>query len=376
MVKLFVLVALLVGLSVQVSAAEVEYPTLAIGASAPDFKLPAIDGKTYSLRDFQKSPILVMIFTANHCPTAQAYEERIKTLVTDFRSKGVAFVAISPNDPGAVRLDELGWSDLSDSFDEMKLRAEHKKYNFPYLYDGETQQVSKTYGPKVTPHVFIFDKQRKLRYVGRIDEDERRPDSIKSPDARNAIEALLKGAPVPVETTRTVGCSVKWSDKRESVKQAFAEWAKEEVKLETVNAAKLEELLKNKTDKIRLVNVWATWCGPCVIEFPELVTMHRMYRHREFELITLSADDIGNKDAALAFLKKQQASSQNLIFEGNTYALFETLDKVAGGKTSSGALPSTLIIKPGGEVQYRREGRIDPLVVKREIVKFLGNTYR
>ena len=376
MVKMLVCLLLLAGLSVSLSAAETDYPTLAIGASAPNFSLPGTDGKTHTLKDFQASPILVIIFTANHCPTAQAYEERIKKLVNDYRGKGVAFVAISPNDPGAVRLDELGWTDLGDSFEEMKLRAEHKHYNFPYLYDGKTQQVSKAYGPKATPHVFIFDKERKLRYVGRIDEDERHPDRVQSQDARNAIEALLKGAPVPVETTRTFGCSVKWSDKRESVKAAFAEWAREEVKLEVAGPAQIEELLKNKTDKIRVINVWATWCGPCVVEFPDLVTMNRMYRHREFELVTLSADDVENKEKALAFLKKQQASTRNLIFDGNPYKLFEALDKVAGGKMSSGALPYTLIIKPGGEVQYRREGAINPLVVKREIIKFLGNTYR
>src|SRR5688572_16557927 len=105
--------------------------TLAIGSKAPDFKLPGVDGKTYSLASFSKSKLLVIIFTCNHCPTAQAYEDRMIQLTKEYTPKGVAFLAISPNDPDAVRLDELGYSDMGDTFDEMKLRSKQKKYNFP-----------------------------------------------------------------------------------------------------------------------------------------------------------------------------------------------------------------------------------------------------
>src|SRR5258705_2525686 len=119
---------------------------LKIGAKAPDFNLPGVDGKTYSLKDFADAKILVIVFTCNHCPTAQAYEQRIIKLHEDFKDKGVALVAISPNDPTAVRLDELGYTDLSDSFEEMKIRARERGYKFPYLYDGETQSTAKAYG--------------------------------------------------------------------------------------------------------------------------------------------------------------------------------------------------------------------------------------
>jgi hypothetical protein len=116
--------------------------TLAIGSKAPDFTLPGVDGKNYSLKDFDSYKILTIVFSCNHCPTAQAYEDRIKQLVTDYKSKGVGVVVISPNDPLSVRLDELGYTDLSDSFDEMKIRSKDKEYNFPYLYDGETSATS------------------------------------------------------------------------------------------------------------------------------------------------------------------------------------------------------------------------------------------
>ena len=129
--------------------------TLEIGSPAPDFRLPGVAGKTYSLDTFRDAEILVVVFTCNHCPTAQAYENRIKQLVTDYKAKKVAVVVISPNDPKAVRLDELGYSDLSDGFEEMKRRAKDHGFNFPYLYDGEDQRVSRAYGPVATPHVFV-----------------------------------------------------------------------------------------------------------------------------------------------------------------------------------------------------------------------------
>src|SRR5690348_9977585 len=206
---------------------------LAIGSKAPDFSLPAVDGKTYSLNDFSSYKVLTIIFTCNHCPTAQAYEERIKQLVTDYQSKGVAVVAISPNDPLCVRLDEMGYTDLGDSFDEMKIRARDKNFNFPYLYDGEKSQVSMKYGPQATPHVFVFDQARNLKYTGRIDDGEK-PGTAKTHDTRNAIEALLKDQPVAVEKTKTFGCSIKWPSKRDYADAAPGEWAKEKVTIDEI----------------------------------------------------------------------------------------------------------------------------------------------
>ena len=355
-----------------VGAAPEEVKTLEIGAKAPNFALPGVDGKTHRLSEFNKAKVLVIVFTCNHCPTAQAYEERIKKLAADYRDKGVALVAISPNDPKAVRLDELGYTDLSDSLPEMKIRAKDKGFKFPYLYDGDKQEVSKAYGPVSTPHVFVFDSERKLRYVGRVDDNEKRPDEVKSQDARNAIEALLAGKSVPVEKTKTFGCSIKWSDKRDSVKQAFEKWAQEPMKLDTISLDGVKMLLKNDGKNLRVVNIWSTTCGPCVVEFPELVEINRMYRGREFEMVGINLDGPAAKDKVQAFLEKNQASFVNHIYEGkDVYALIETVDP-----KWPGAIPYTLLIKPGGEVIYRHLGSLDPLEVKKAIVEYLGRTYK
>jgi len=141
------------------------------GLQPRTFCLPGVDGRTHCLRDYAASKVPVIAFTCNHCPTAQLYESRLKRLAADYADKGVTIVAIQPNSPKAVRLDEMGYTDVGDSFEEMTLRGAYRHFNFPYLYDGETQKVSRAYGPSATPHLFIFDGERKLRYQGRIDNN-------------------------------------------------------------------------------------------------------------------------------------------------------------------------------------------------------------
>ncbi len=345
--------------------------TLRIGQRAPDFNLPGVDGRNYKQADFSDADVLVVIFTCNHCPTAQAYEERIIKLAADYKNKGVALIAISANDPRAVRLDELGYSDMNDSFEDMKIRAKDMGYNFPYLYDGDNQKVSLAYGPARTPHVFIFDRQRKLRYVGRVDDSEK-PKRVKSHDARNAIEALLKGRRVPVETTKTIGCSIKWSNKRESAKQSFERWARESVAVEMTDAKSIKELVKNDSGKLRLVNVWAIWSGPSVKQLQEFVTINRMYRKRDFELITISADSPSRRNRVLSSLKKQQVSCKNYLFDSeDEYQLMAAVDK-----DLLGGIPYTILIQPGGKVIYRSVGIIEPLELKKTIVGYVGRYYK
>jgi peroxiredoxin len=230
--------------------------SLEIGDRAPGFELPGVDDRQYSLADFADAKLLLIIFTCNHCPTAQAYESRIIQLHADYKDRGVALVAINPNDDRALRLDELGYTDLGDSFSDMKLRAKERGFAFPYLNDGETQKAAAAYGVVATPQVFLFDSERKLRYVGRIDDSDVR--EVKSHDARNAIEALLAGKPVHVEKTRTFGCSTKWSDKRADAQAAIEKWNREPVTVTALDEADLTKLVKNNTENLLLVNVWAT----------------------------------------------------------------------------------------------------------------------
>lgn len=361
-------VAILLGATIAHAAPE-GFTELHIGDAAPDFNLPGVDGKNHQLADFAGAKLLLVIFTCNHCPTAQAYESRIIQLHKDYQERGVALVAISPNDDQALRLDELGYTDLGDSFEDMKLRAAERGFEFPYLYDGETQDTALAYGVVATPQVFLFDADRKLRYVGRIDDSEVK--TVQSHDARNAIDALLAGQPVPVETTRTFGCSTKWSEKRKDAEESLAKWNEEPVDLESLDEAALEKLAANDADQLLVVNVWATWCGPCVKELPEFVTVNRMYRGRRFRLVTICLDEPEQRADALAVLQKNHVSCTNY------FPSFTDRDRLADllDKEWKGPLPYTILIAPGGKVLYRQNEEIDPLQLRREIVQVLGRTY-
>ncbi len=340
-----------------------EHPTLAIGSPAPDFSLPGIDGKVHRLSEYSKSPVLVIVFTCDHCPTAQLYESRIKKLASDYQDKGVTLVAINPNDPDAVQLSELGYTDLSDRLDDMKIRAEYRAFNFPYLYDGETQATSRAYGPKATPHVFVFDGERKLRFEGRIDSSQRES-LVKTQDTRNAIDALLEGKSVPVDHTGVFGCSTKWKSKQAARRAELKKIEAEPVTVEMADAAALKKLRSNPTGKVLLVIFWATWCGPCLSEFPDLQNTWRMYRGRDFEMVTVSANLPDEKLGVIKALEKQQASSKNLQFASDdTYAMQAAFDP-----SWEAGVPFTMLIAPDGKEIYQKQGEIDVLELRRIIL--------
>ncbi len=350
-----------------------DHKTLEIGSKAPDFKLPGIDGKMYNLSSFSKSKILVILFTCNHCPTAQAYEERMIALTKNYSPQGVAVVAIMPNDAKSVQLNELGYADVGDTFEEMKQHAKSKHFNFPYLYDGETEAVSKMYGPIATPHIFIFDKDRKLRYQGRIDDVEKPSGTPKNLDAQNALEDMLAGREVAVKTTKVFGCSIKWAEKEDLVAKSDIDWAKQPVTLDTIGEAGIKDLLKNDSDRLRLINVWATWCGPCVNELPSFVTINRMYRRRDFEFITISADNPEKQASVLRTIKGLQLANTNYLFNtDDKYKLIEAVDP-----KWTGALPYTILVEPGGKIVYAKQGAINPAEMKKMIVenRMIGRFY-
>jgi thiol-disulfide isomerase/thioredoxin len=338
-------------------------PTLAIGSLAPDFCLPGVDGETHCLKDYAASKLLVIAFICNHCPTSQLYETRIKQLAEDYKQKGVTLVAIEPNNPDAVRLNEMGYTDVGDSLDEMKIRAAYRHFDFPYLYDGETQKVSTAYGPTATPHIFIFDAERKLRYEGRIDDNTREP-LVTKRDARAGLDALLAGEPVAVSKTPSVGCSTKWLYKEAGRRKEIEEIEKKPVTVKPVTAEELKTLRKNTTGKLLLVDFWATWCEPCREELPEFETMYRMYGRRAFDFVTVSINYPDEQAGVLKALTSEHATSTNLIL-GST-DIYSQL--VAFDPKWSAAVPYTLLIRPDGEVVYKSQGSVDALQLKRLII--------
>ncbi len=360
---------------------------LEIGSQAPDFSLPGIDGKDYSLADFADSEVLAVLFTCNHCPSAQGAEERIQAIIDAFPREDFSLVAISSSDPAGVRINELGYSIFDDSFEGMKQHAKHYGLTFPYIYDGETQATTRAYGALATPHIFIFDKARKLRYSGRIDDSRfGDPSTVKEANTRDAIQAILDGKEIEKTVTRAHGCSTKWAYKRELVSKFDEEFRSQTVSVELATPETLQKLRANDTDKLRLINIWATWCGPCLAEMPDLVEIARQFETRGFDLITVSTDSPDDKESVrkmlqrfhaglpkvtAASVKEEGRSTNNYIFKGDDIdQLAEALDP-----SWEGVQPYSILVAPGGKIIYSHKGEIDPIELRTKIVEFLGRTY-
>jgi len=360
---------------------------LNLGDPAPDFSLPGVDGRRHTLAEYQNAKVLVIAFISNHCPDSQAAEGRLKQLVAELGPRGVTLVAINPNNPEGLREEELGYSKYNDSLDEMKLHAREQGFNFPYLYDGETQRTAKDYGCLATPHVFVFDAERKLRYQGYLDDSRYAdPATVKVPAARNAIEDLLASRPVRLSETKPHGCSTKWLEKKSSVATEIANWEQKSVDVELIDAAGVAALRRNGTKKLRLFNVWSTRCVPCVAEFPELVKTERKFAMRQFELITISLDAPEDLPRAKAFLEKQHAAlpdrlkpslkaegrkSNSYLFNGASQdELIQALDP-----EWPGPIPHSVLVAPDGTVLWRHNGKVDGAELREQILEVLGRYY-
>ncbi|HET7893625.1 MAG TPA: redoxin domain-containing protein [Candidatus Sulfotelmatobacter sp.] len=350
--------------------AQQAHPILAIGSAAPDFDLPGIDGRNHKLSDYASSPILVLVFTCNHCPIAQMYERRIAQLATDYAGRGVSVVAIEPNDPQATTIDELDSSDIGDSLEEMKIRAQYKHLSYPYLYDGQTQSVTNAYGPQATPHAFVFDSNRRLRYEGRIDNSYR-SEQVTTHEVRDAIDALLAHREVAVKHAGVFGCSTKWKEKHAAQVEALRKIESQPVHLEMASAADLSLLHANPGKKMLLVSFWATWCGSCIHEFPDFEDTYRMYSVRDFDLVTVSANMPDEKNSVMRVLEKMHATSRNLLFNSNDTAALQA----AFDPKWDSAVPYTVLISPEGKILYQKQGSVDILELRRTILANLPSDY-
>ena len=307
--------------------------------------------------------------------------------MADFSPRGVTLVAINPNNPEGLRYEELGYSKYNDGPEDMKLHAQEQGFNFPYLYDGETQAAAKAYGCLATPHLFIFDAARKLQYKGYLDDSSYAdPATVKKPAARNAVEALLAGQPVTVAETKPHGCSTKWLEKKSAVAAEIANWEKKTVDVDRVDATGVAALRKNGTRKLRLFNVWSTRCAPCVAEFPELVKTQRRFAMREFELITISLDAPADLPRAKAFLEKNHAAlpdrlkaslqaegrtSNNYLFTGaSPDELIAALDP-----EWPGPIPHSVLVGPDGKILWRHNGMVNGEELRGKVLEIMGRYY-
>ena len=279
-----------------------------VGDAAPVWTgLMGIDGKRKGIDDYKQADILVLAFTCNHCPVATMYEGRFIQFVRDYQKKGVAFVALSVSTLPA------------DGLDNMKKRADEKGFNFDYLHDPG-QAIGRAYGATVTPHLFVLNKARRIAYMGAFD-DKMNPASVTRHYVRDAVDALLAGKQPEITETRQFGCAISYGlAGGETVGGAANPPAGKKpaptgtVTLRTVNPAGYTAELKKHRGKVIVVDFWATWCIPCLKEFPHTIEWDKKFHDKGLVVISMNMDDTDkdSRTAALEFLKKQNATTINL----------------------------------------------------------------
>jgi len=376
-----IFLAILSASSAAAFAAEVP-KVLPIGSDLPSFSLPGTDGKTHTEKEYADAKVLCIIFTCNHCPDSVAAAARTEVIHKDYKDKGVTIVAVNANNPKSLRPDELGYSPYGDSLAEMKPFADSYGWTFPYLYDGETQAFATACGAQSTPHIFVFDAARKLRYTGRMDDAGRSKAPVEKSYIRDVFDALLTGKEIADPVTRSFGCSTKWLFKGDSVAEEQKAWEEKPVTLDNLDESLAKTLRKNGSGNVRVINFWSTTCGPCVAEFPMLIETYRRFQNRNVDFISISMDPLEDKAKAQKFLQTRNAAlsdrtkpsmekegrtSNNYIWaEGNADKLAEAI-----APDWTGALPMTVIISPTGEILWTEQSEVDAVELRTEILKGL-----
>jgi len=334
-----------------------------IGERAPEFELTDLDGRSHRLSEYQGRPVL-LTFHSVRCPISQAYTERLRALARDFGSAhSLEILVINAS--------------ANESDEEVRAGMKAADLPFPVLRDREGL-LAGVYGVARTPHVFLLDGRGYLRYQGRIDNSHQ-PRGVTRSDLREALGEVLAGKPVRVAETVAMGCPIVRTVEA-SLMTATDQGAKgtggaqapaPEKTLPAVRLLKPEgyaPLLRESAGRVVVVNFWATWCGPCVAEFPELVRLDRELRERGVRFIGISADDPEDlQTKVIPFLRNQQASYPNFIQQVDDPQ--EMIDVVR--KDWPGTLPATFVYDPNGRMVYTRLGIFDREVLRREIEKVL-----
>jgi peroxiredoxin len=321
---------------------------LTVGQPAPDFALKDTTGKAHSLKAYRGQTVVIG-FVGTKCPIANAYITRMNGIAAEYKAKNVVFLGVNSNVNEPLKL--------------VKEHAAKAKYVFSILKD-DSNVVADAYGASVTPEMYIVDGDGVLRYHGRVDNasDERR---VERHDLRVALDEMLAGKAISKADLKAFGCVIKRAGVTETTKlQKPVQAPATASPIALLKPADFDKLKAASQGKVLLINFWATWCAPCVAEFPEFVMIDKNYRAKGVRTVSISTDEKSDiESAVIPFLKKQKAEFESFVSDADDpQLLIDVVDK-----NWSGALPATFVFDQQGKLIYTRYGIID----REELLKTL-----
>lgn len=321
-----------------------------VGQAVPDFALKDTQGKLHALKAY-RGKYLVIGFVGTKCPISAAYSERMNGVSNDYKAKDVVFIGVNSN--------------ANEPLNLVKEHAAKAKFGFSILKDNGNV-VADIFGASVTPEMYVIDQAGVLRYHGRVDNasDAAR---VERQDLRVALDELLAGKPISKPDLKAFGCQIKRVGGKTITMAQPA--AKAPVTNDLVKLLKPAEFAKLKADsagKVLLINFWATWCAPCIAEFPEFVKIDQEFRDKGVRLISISTDEKSDLEKmVIPFLKKQKATFEAFLSDADDpQELIDVVDK-----NWSGALPATFVFDKKGKLSYTKYGIIDRQELLKELDK-------
>ncbi|MFN7929160.1 MAG: redoxin domain-containing protein [Blastocatellia bacterium] len=336
-------------LSLFISLVSAQAAKLSVGQAAPDFSLKDTTGKTHSLKTY-RGQMVVIGFVGVKCSISNAYIARMNGIAQDYQAKNIVFLGINSN--------------ANEPLNELKAHAAKAKYSFAILKDVRNV-VADQFGATVTPEMFIVDAEGMLRYHGRVDSASNLA-RVERHDLRVTLDELLAGKAPSQPELKAFGCQIKRVP-GSNLAAAPATVAKSTNIESLVTLLKPAEFNKLKTDsqgKVLLINFWATWCAPCVAEFPEFVKIDKTYRSKGVRTVAISTDEKSDIESAVVpFLKKQNVAFESFLSDADDpQLLIDVVDK-----NWSGALPATFVFDKQGKLVFTKYGIID----REELLKVL-----
>ena len=330
----------------------------------PKFLLPGINDKYYINNDFNKSGNLGIVFLSNHCRISQKFQDYLVDLKRIIDSTNNDFFVVSPNKETAIGPDEQAYSDLGDSLLEMKTRAKHKNYNFSYLYDGQRQELTNALNVKVTPSAFVFNKNRKLIYFGRIGVQ----DEIKNINELDFYKALMRdNLETTLIKTPVYGSKVKVADDIKIAEAKLRRYSQETVKLSILEKRNIDFIKRIEIGKLKLIYIWSNNDRENRDNLIALSNIHKIYRKRGLAVITVCVESSDNANLTINELEKAQMSALNFLVEGKDFSPLTSLIP-----NSVRSITPLCFLVDGQDVIHYQVGKTDNLTLRRKIVDFMG----